>query len=255
MKIGEFITKYREEHDKMSGRAFADLVDLSPQYVFNLERGFNNNGKPLSPTMKTYAKIAKGIGMSETELLSLLNDSVTVNPQMKNIIDIGIAEKYNALDEHGRSVVDFVINAEYQRCTAEPEPEAEPKTKIIPLFTAAAGKDEQVDNTPFRDYEVDADSKAEFAVKINGDSMEPELRDGEVVLCVRRKAEIGEIAVIMVNGFLYVKQYIADSFGNIYLRSLNRQRKDLDVDIMASGNDTVTGYGVVIHRRVPLVRE
>ena len=102
---------------------------------------------------------------------------------------------------------------------------------------------------------MDANSTAQFAVRISGDSMEPELHDGEVVLCVRRRAQIGELAVIMVNGFLYVKQYIADSFGNIYLRSLNRQRKDLDVDIMASGNDTVTGYGVVIHRHVPLVRE
>lgn len=80
MKLGDYIRKYREEHGGMSYRAFAALVDLSPQYVANLERGRNNDGKPLSPTMTTYAKIAKGTGVSEVDLLSMLDDVVCVNP-------------------------------------------------------------------------------------------------------------------------------------------------------------------------------
>lgn len=65
MKLGEYIKKYRDEHDEMSYRAFAALVGLSPQYVINLEKGLNNDGKQLSATMDTYAKIAKGTGVSE----------------------------------------------------------------------------------------------------------------------------------------------------------------------------------------------
>lgn len=226
-------------------KQLADLCEVAESTIQRIESGTRK------PSFEVMLKLGEVFNCPASDIFTDKSiEDFSLLDSEKELI-----RKYNALDEHGRSVVDFILNAEYQRCTAEIEEEEAPKTKIIPLFTAAAGKDEQVDNTPFRDYEVDADSKAEFAVKINGDSMEPELRDGEVVLCVRRKAEIGEIAVIMVNGFLYVKQYIADSFGNIYLRSLNRQRKDLDVDIMASGNDTVTGYGVVIHRRVPLVRE
>ena len=91
-------------------------------------------------------------------------------------------------------------------------------------------------------------------MKISGDSMEPYLHDGEVVLCKRKRPEIGDLAVIMVNGFLVVKQYITDGL-NIYLRSMNRNRKDLDVDIWSSGNDTVVGYGTVILKKLPLVRQ
>lgn len=117
MTIGEFIKQYRTEHDKMSKRSFADLVGLSPQYVSNLERGFNNDGKPLSPTMNTYRKIAEGVGVSEKELLSMLNDNLKVNPPIENIVDIEIVSKYNALDAHGKQIVLALLDAEYERCT------------------------------------------------------------------------------------------------------------------------------------------
>lgn len=82
MSLSEYIKKYRAEHDNMSYRAFAALVGMSPQYVINLENGTNNDGKPLSPTMKTYKKIAQGTGLSETELLAIVDDTITVNPEL-----------------------------------------------------------------------------------------------------------------------------------------------------------------------------
>lgn len=162
-----------------------------------------------------------------------------------------IIQKIKSLDARGRRVVDAVIEVESGEKVV-PLPKRE--TKIIPLFVAAAGPGEPVPDEGFGDYEVDADSDANFAVKISGDSMEPYLHDGEVVLCKRKRPEIGDLAVIMVNGFLVVKQYITDGL-NIYLRSMNRNRKDLDVDIWSSGNDTVVGYGTVIFKKLPLVRQ
>ena len=162
-----------------------------------------------------------------------------------------IIQKIKSLDARGRRVVDAVIEVESGEKVV-PLPKRE--TKIIPLFVAAAGPGEPVPDEGFGDYEVDADSDANFAVKISGDSMEPYLHDGEVVLCKRKRPEIGDLAVIMVNGFLVVKQYITDGY-NIYLRSLNRERKDCDVDIWSSGNDTVVGYGTAIFPKLPLVRQ
>lgn len=162
-----------------------------------------------------------------------------------------IIQKYRTLDEYGKRAVEAVLDVEASR-GAEIVPVKE--TKIIPLFAAAAGAGEPVSQEGFDDYEVEADSKAQFAVKISGDSMEPEFHDGDIVLCRRKRPEIGEVAVIMVNGFLLVKQYITDGV-NIYLRSLNRARKDLDVDLWATGNDTVIGYGTVMHKKLPLVRQ
>ncbi|MBQ1351011.1 MAG: hypothetical protein IIY61_10165 [Ruminococcus sp.] len=180
-------------------------------------------------------------------LVALGLDSLSVEEQKED----PIIQKIKSLDARGRRVVDAVIEVESgEKVVPLPKREA----KIIPLFVAAAGPGEPVPDDGFGDYEVDADSVANFAVKISGDSMEPYLHDGEVVLCKRKRPEIGELAVIMVNGFLVVKQYITDGL-NIYLRSLNRNRKDLDVDIWSSGNDTVVGYGTVIFKKLPLVRQ
>ena len=87
MTLGEFIKKYREEHGKMSIRSFADLVDISPQQIINIEKGVGNNGKPMTSTMKTYKKIAKAIGMDENDFMNMLNDNVLVNPSDKKIPD------------------------------------------------------------------------------------------------------------------------------------------------------------------------
>lgn len=163
-----------------------------------------------------------------------------------------IIQKIKGLDARGRRVVDAVIEVESGEKVV-PLPKRE--TKIIPLFSAAAGPGSPTSQDGFEDFEVPADSKAQFAVKISGDSMEPYLHDGEVVLCKKKQPEDFEMAVIMVNGDILVKQYIEDSFGNVYLRSTNRERKNLDVDLWASGQDNVRGFGTVIFRKIPPVKQ
>ena len=163
-------------------------------------------------------------------------------------------DKYKALDGHGQKVVNLVLDAEYQRCMRMEEVVEKPRTKIIPLFCAAAGPGEPPSQDGFDDYEVDENSPARFAVKISGDSMEPEFHDGDIVLCRKKRPEIGEIAVMMVDGFIYVKQYI-EGINGFYLRSLNRKRKDCDLDVLYSGGQRVEGYGTVIHKKIPLVMQ
>ena len=237
MTLSEYIKKYRADHD-LSYQGFANLVGLSKQYVSNLEKGINNDGKPLSPTMTTYAKIAKGTGISESTLLGMLDDTVTINPKNVNPLQ----EKYNALDPHGKKLVDFVLDEEYKRCIGKGETSV-PKTRIVPLFRAAAGLGNPVDGAPFEDYEILAPVPGDFAVKISGDSMEPEFNDGDIVMCSKRVPQPGEIGVIMVDGFLLVKQMQADNNG-IYLHSFNREYDD--IVLLYEGNDTVSSYGTVI---------
>lgn len=83
MTLGDFIKQYREEHGQMSIRRFAALSGLSATYIRKIERGFGEDGKPVVPTMTTYKKIAEVAGLSEIELLSKLDDSVLVNPEME----------------------------------------------------------------------------------------------------------------------------------------------------------------------------
>lgn len=79
MKLGEYVKQYRELNG-LSMRDFAKLADLSHQYVACLEKGVNNNGQPLSPTLTTYSKVAKAVGKNESDLMALLVDDVRVNP-------------------------------------------------------------------------------------------------------------------------------------------------------------------------------
>ncbi len=161
-------------------------------------------------------------------------------------VDASILIAYHKASPEDRAIMDNIV-ARYVDVAI--------KGKIVPLFgtSAAAGPGEPDTGMPWEDYAVPEDSRAEFAVRITGDSMEPELHDGQIALCVKRRPEVGEMAVMMVNGAMLVKQYIKDYYGNIYLRSLNRARKDCDYNIMATGNDTVKCFGTVLAKRVPLV--
>jgi len=162
--------------------------------------------------------------------------------------EYALVRSYRKASPSDRQIIDNIV----ARYPVE-EIETAPASKIIPLFgtAAAAGPGEFDTGLPWEEYSVPADSSAAFAVRISGDSMEPVLQDGQIALCAELAPRTGDLTVMMVNGCLLVKQVIFDSFGNIYLRSLNRARKDMDLDIMASGSDTVTCYGIVILKRRP----
>ena len=115
MTLGEFIMQYRAQHD-MSIRSFASLVGMSTQQIANIERGTNNEGKPLSSTMKTYGKIAEAIGMSEKDFLNLLNDNVLINPSNEKNMPIVIVDGHTMLDltmlnERQRNMISLLLQS------------------------------------------------------------------------------------------------------------------------------------------------
>ena len=173
------------------------------------------------------------------------NDAITdISPR-----DARLISAYHRATPADRAIIDNIVDR-YADAVAPAVP-----MKIIPLFgtAAAAGPGEPDTGLPWEDYEVPQKSSAEFAVRITGDSMEPELHDGQIALCLKCRPRVGELAVMMVNGTMLVKQFITDNY-NIYLRSLNRARKDCDYDIMGSGNDTVLCFGIVMtDHKIPLV--
>lgn len=162
-----------------------------------------------------------------------------------------IWKEYTALDDTGRRVVRAVM-----RELGKKEPATEPKkTKVIPLFGAsfAAGRGEPDFGNPWEDYTVPESTRADFAVRISGNSMEPYLHDGTIVLGKRGNPVDGDVAVLLVDGAFLVKQVCEDSFGNLYLFALNRERSDADDTIMHDSGRTVRCFGTVImDKRVSL---
>ena len=91
-------------------------------------------------------------------------------------------------------------------------------------------------------------------MRIDGDSMEPYIHDGDVALC-KRGAIIhdGDVGLFFVDGDMKCKQYCQDYSGNVYLFSANRDRSDADVTIMASSGITLMCFGkVLLDKSIPL---
>lgn len=160
--------------------------------------------------------------------------------------------RYRALDEHGKRLAELVVGEEYKRL-GEETPRTE--TRVIPLYytPAAAGYASPALGEDYEDYEVPASSRADFAARIQGDSMEPWIPDGSVVLVRREGVRDGDVGLFFVDGNMKCKQYCRDNFGNTYLFSLNRARSDADMTVTASSGITLCCFGrVLLDRRPPL---
>ena len=73
MRIGEFVEKYREEHD-MSQREFARRANLSNVIIGFLEKGVRTNGEKYMPKFDTIRKVARAMGMTSEALISQCDD-------------------------------------------------------------------------------------------------------------------------------------------------------------------------------------
>ena len=82
----------------------------------------------------------------------------------------------------------------------EPVQRAAP-ARIIPLLGTAfaAGAPETPGDLMFSDYET-TDLRAEFAIHVNGNSMEPALPDGSIALGVKRLPRDGEVGAFFLDG-------------------------------------------------------
>ena len=74
MTLRELITQYRSEHG-LSQRQFATQCSLSNGYISMLEKGVNPKTQlPLTPTLPALKKLATGMGISLSELISVADD-------------------------------------------------------------------------------------------------------------------------------------------------------------------------------------
>ena len=207
--------------------------------------GLYENGQR-KPDYEMLLKLAEVLDSSVPELTGT-EDAYGV--RIKSRLD----KMYDSLDDYGKRAVDSVLDVEYRRCRENRAEEEKPK-RIVTLFPAAAGAGEPLDGLELESYETD-NSKATFAVRISGDSMEPFFEHGEVVECRYGKPKDGDIAIVNIDGCVIVKQFCNGYNGQFYLKSLNRERADLDYTYLPSGNETIQFYGVVLHDPIPMVDE
>lgn len=93
--------------------------------------------------------------------------------------------------------------------------------------------------------EVSGDTNNTFALQVHGDSMEPEMHDGDTVIIKRMpNYKNSDIVVARVNGYEYTVKRLKKNNDDIMLIPINR-----DYDPMVFKNDTVYIEGKVIEVR------
>ena len=85
MTLGEWIKNYRDTHS-LSMQDMADMCGFSKAYIGQLEKGVNpSTGKPISPTIQAFDKIARAVGLDLDAFLKELDGTqlVTLLPDKK----------------------------------------------------------------------------------------------------------------------------------------------------------------------------
>lgn len=167
---------------------------------------------------------------------------------------VSVGRGYDTLDHWGKKQIRDVLNNELARRRERQDPldeYGEPEeSRVIPLYftPAAAGYASPAFGEDFEYLEVEGDvpRQADYAVKIDGDSMEPYIADGSIVYVNRDPLADGDIGIFFVDGDILCKQYRKDVDGAVHLLSLNRDRADADRHIKPDSGLSLTCLGRVM---------
>ena len=229
--LGAQIRKYRE-HRRLTQKQLAEkLGESSGSVIYNWEKGIGR------PDCDKLVRLCDILDVSADELLGCKSMA-----QRTTAAEWDTIQKYRALDEHGKEVVDYLIDSEYQRVRLSMK-KPKPRMLKIDWFTlpASAGTGNILDSDLAEELLVSESAEAEqadFVISVGGDSMEPTYHDGDKVFVEKCDAvDIGEVGIFVVNGEVYIKE-----LGNKCLISHNEKYKPIRI----GENDSVYCCGRVI---------
>lgn len=212
MKLGEIIRKYRADHG-LTLREFAQRCETSHSYISMLEDGKNSKtGQPMTPTFATLKKISAALNLSFTELIDMAEDlPFHIDPDKLNSKNPSFSFPPELIQS----------SAELFKGTLTPN-----KLRVPVLGYVAAGIPIEAIQDII-DYEeipeqLARDGSEYFALQIKGDSMEPKISDGDVVI-VRKQPDCdsGQIAIVCVNGDHATCKKIMKQPTGVLLKPLN----------------------------------
>ena len=229
--IGEQIKKYRN----IKGMTQQDIADAlgesSGRVIYNWEKGIGR------PDCDKLARLCDLLGVSADELIGCKSMA-----QRPTATEWSTLQKYRALDEHGKDVVDYLIDSEYKRVATLSR---KPKPRMLKMdyytLPASAGTGNFLESDLAEELLVPESAEAEqadYVISVSGDSMEPTYHDSDKVFVEKCDAvDIGEVGIFVVNGDVYIKE-----LGNKCLKSHNEKYKP----IILTENDSIYCCGRVI---------
>lgn len=183
MTIGAYIHQFRCEHN-WTMEEFAQKSGISKSYISMLEKNENPRTKqPITPTMKTIVGVARAMDISVSALMNRLNETngSESTPYNMEILPVGKTVMVPVVG---------VVRAGFGGLA----------------FECDMGS-ESVDTKTISGYDI----SEFFYLRVKGDSMEPRLYDGDLVL-VRRQSSVdsGNYAVVTIDneeGVIKIVEY------------------------------------------------
>ena len=159
------------------------------------------------------------------------------------------AEKLEKMADFLNISIDFLLgrtdNPEINKAPVfTPEPVNIIKIPFI-MSKVSAGKGAYISDEPPEVFEIDAETypKADMAITIKGDSMQPKYNDGNIILVHKQPClENGQIGIFRLNNEGYIKEYHVDEDNKITLVSLNPKYPPIPVN----ENDDFAIEGLVL---------
>ena len=241
MSFGQRLRDRRKEMGYTQGE-LAEKLGISLSAVSNYENGLNAMREDVLLRVFEVLKIEPNY---------LYQDVFTGKSFVCSVEEESLVKTYRSLRTTGKQTLRAVATG-LAACQAELEAEQPPEEEVrqIPLYRspAAAGYAAPVFGEDF-DYLVvtgDVPPGADFAVRIQGDSMEPVIHDGSTVYVNRDPLSNGDVGIFCVDGDMLCKQYVRDKLGMVYLFSLNRDRADADVLLPRDSGRSMVCFGRVL---------
>lgn len=240
MTFGKRLTLLREERGYKTRKKFAEILNIPETTLRNYETDVREPGH-------TFLKqISDFFDVSTDYLLGLTDEKEKYSSHQLKSSEYEYIKKYRSLDTYGQETVSYILNREAERVK---QIEQAVSTASFPAATrminyyyrlASAGTGQIIfDMPPTKRIEIPdipEFKKADYAIGVNGNSMEPTYYDGDTLLVeMTDNIEIGEIGIFSVNNECFVKK-----LGGNELISLNPESSNIPL------NDTARCMGRVV---------
>ncbi|MBE6860055.1 MAG: helix-turn-helix transcriptional regulator [Ruminococcus sp.] len=219
--IGDKIKERRLELE-LTQLQLSELTCIKKNTISNYENSVS------FPSEENIKKIMCAL---ECDANYLFETSKTNEPDISSAERV-LIKKYRNLDEYGKRLVSEAVDIEHERCQAQ---------KKLPTFIfrklsenkASAGFGFNLNNPDeWREIEVvdtNEARRADFAVEVDGDSMEPTLHSGDIVyIVIEKNIPVGQLGLFIQNNNGYIKEAGSDclishnkKYSNIYPQSGN----------------------------------
>lgn len=208
MNFGDILQKLRKDA-KLKQEYIAKQIGVKKNTISNYE---NNVSKP------HYEQLVKLCNLFNVDANYFLQDDITVNTPRLNPEDQYIIDKYKALTPHDREIVNHIFNMEPEESIqySDNTNKLINLGEIISIETysqpVSAGKGNiYIDDNPIPQLypATPISSKADYCVRISGDSMYPNYLDGDFVYVDKKVKNLNnsDIGIFFYNGAAYCKKY------------------------------------------------